>query len=49
MNETNVTLAILARGWQTYQDRLSSALARAQLSRYAAFRDLAWPNLAASM
>lgn len=27
MSETNVTLAILARGWQTYQDRLSSALA----------------------
>jgi uncharacterized damage-inducible protein DinB len=26
MGETNVTLAIITEGWQTYQDRLSSAL-----------------------
>jgi len=27
MGEANVTLAVIAGGWQTYQDRLSSALA----------------------
>src|SRR5437667_11483843 len=27
MSETNVTLAIMSQGWQTYQKRLSEALA----------------------
>jgi uncharacterized damage-inducible protein DinB len=39
MSEANVTLTILARGWQTYQDQLSAALAlltREQLALRAA-------------
>ena len=27
MDESNVTLAIMTQGWQTYQDRLIEALA----------------------
>jgi len=42
MGESNVTLAIMSQGWQSYQDRLSEALAPLSLEQLALF---AAPNL----
>lgn len=42
MSETNVTLAIISQGWQTYQNRLSEALAPLSLEQLAL---CAAPNL----